>query len=282
MTFSLLEASQVIPSKLNPNMNLEKVGLILDCGCPFLFQSKHFVILKSIKVWDTRKIYTCSAKKYVDQSPLYMFDNQTKTVANHLPAGGKSSKGYSNIIMNNAGTRLYANCLNSLIYEYNYQTYNQSHARILNSTNLQKFNAGQASKPVGEDTPKTRYHTNQSNFIKSKISQCDNYILTGSSDFNAYIYPTHVNSDRESFRKHLPVIVLKGHTNEVTAVDWNPKNSNQLVTCSDDNTIRVWNVRREIDMMRANECNFCLAETINEFEDGACIPDENDHSAVNC
>lgn len=137
---------------------------------------------------------------------------------NHAPGTGKS-KGYSNIIMNNAGTRLYANCLNSLIYEYNYQTYNQSHTRILNSTNIQKHNLRQASKPAAQvdptpaadgDKPKSRYHTNQSNFIKAKISQCDNYILTGSSDFNAYIYPTNQNSDCDSFRKHLPVIVLKG------------------------------------------------------------------------
>ena len=52
----------------------------------------------------------------------------------------------------------------------------------------------------------------------------------------------------------------------MTAVDWNPLDSNQLITCSDDNTIRAWNVRREIDMLKANECNFCIAETINEFD----------------
>lgn len=70
-----------------------------------------------------------------------------------------------------------------------------------------------------------------------------------------------------------------GHTNEVTAVDWNPINSNQLVTCSDDNTIRLWNVKREIDMLRANECNFCLAETIDEFEDET--EGKRDESAYN-
>lgn len=139
-----------------------------------------------------------------------------KTAMNHAPGTGKS-KGYSNIIMNNAGTRLYANCLNSFIYEYNYQTYNQSHTRILNSTNIQKYHSSQASKPPAPtpadgDKPKSRYHTNQSNFIKSKISQCDNYILTGSSDFNAYIYPTNANSDCDSYRKHMPVIVLKGRS----------------------------------------------------------------------
>ena len=54
----------------------------------------------------------------------------------------------------------------------------------------------------------------------------------------------------------------------MTAVDWNPRDSNQIVTCSDDNTIRIWNVKREIDKLKSNECNFCIAETINEFEEG--------------
>lgn len=53
----------------------------------------------------------------------------------------------------------------------------------------------------------------------------------------------------------------------MTAVDWNPQNPDQLITCSDDNTIRVWNVKREIDMLKSNECNYCTAEIINEFEE---------------
>lgn len=66
----------------------------------------------------------------------------------------------------------------------------------------------------------------------------------------------------------MPVIVLKGHTSEVTTVDWNPFDQNQCITCSDDNTIRVWNVRREMDLItsKEGECNFTRAEQVNEFE----------------
>ncbi len=65
----------------------------------------------------------------------------------------------------------------------------------------------------------------------------------------------------------------------MTAVDWNPLDSNQLVTCSDDNTIRLWNVRRDLDTLKANECNFCLAETIDEFEEGLNLKETaNNHN----
>lgn len=67
----------------------------------------------------------------------------------------------------------------------------------------------------------------------------------------------------------------------MTAVDWNPIDSNQLITCSDDNTIRVWNVKRDLDMLKANECNFCIAQTIDEFEDDRIeVGDSNDKSSA--
>ena len=132
--------------------------------------------------------------------------------------GSKISKGYSNIVLNHSGTRVYANCMNSSIYEYNLVTCNQSHTRVMNSYNIYRShflaqNGGCESSGGGQeagDRPKNRYHVNQSNYIKSSISQCDNFILTGSSDFNAYIYSTNRNMNCDKFRKCMPVIVLKG------------------------------------------------------------------------
>ena len=200
-----------------------------------------------------------SLKKQVEATPIYMIDNQTKpqqhsSFSNSTPSSKKPiSKGYSNLLFNSSRSLLYANCMNNYLYEYNLVTYNSSHTRSIN----QKLN--QASKVT--------YHTNTSNFIKSSLSKCDNFLLTGSSDFNAYIYPTHVNNQySRHFKRLLPAIVLKGHTNEVTAVQWNPFDSNQLVTCSDDNTIRLWNVRREIDDLTTKECNFTSAQLLSEFE----------------
>lgn len=164
------------------------------------------------------------------------------------------SKGYSNLLFNSTKSLLYANCMNNFLYEFNFVTNNSNHTRSINH----KLN----------NKSKATYHINTSNFIRSSISKCDNFLLTGSSDFNAYIYPTSVNNQfSRHFKRSFPAIVLKGHTNEVTAVSFNPLDSNQLVTCSDDNTIRIWNVKREIDDLTTKECNYSSACVLNEFDE---------------
>lgn len=188
-------------------------GLIkVNLSLFFCFWIKNYIERGNFKkVWDTRKIYmSSSVKKNVDPSPLYIFDNQIRQdhTSHLLNLNSKTSKGYSNIIMNHSRSRLYANCMNNYIYEYNYQTYNDHHTRMLNKSNLIKESTSAHKNDDG--TAKKKYHTNQSNYIKSSISQCDKFILTGSSDFNAYIYSTNENSDCQEFRKHMPVIVLKG------------------------------------------------------------------------
>ena len=207
------------------------------------------------KIWDTRKL--TSVKKQIEATPLYMIENQVKCTqftSTATPCTKKPiSKGYSNLLFNSSKSLLYANCMNNYLYEFNLVTYNSNHTRAIN----QKLNI----------KSKIAYHTNTSNFIKSSLSKCDNFLLTGSSDFNAYIYPTNINNEySRHYKRQMPAIVLKGHTNEVTAVQWNPLDPNQLITCSDDNTIRCWNVRRELDDLTTKECNFSSAITINEFD----------------
>lgn len=71
--------------------------------------------------------------------------------------------------------------------------------------------------------------------------------------------------------------------NEVTTVDWNPFDSNQLVTCSDDNTVRLWNVKRDIEFAESKECNFCRAEIVNEFAAPMVADsDEQAYKNANC
>jgi denticleless len=228
-----------------------------------LFQSEFFLASAgatdgAIKVWDTRKL--TSHKKSIESTPIYVIESQPQALTydqNTLTPTRKSNmaKGYSNILFNSTKSLLYANCMNNSLYEYNFATYLPSHTRAVNT----KLNLA--------NNPKLAYHTNTSNFIRSSLSKCDNFLLTGSSDFNAYIYPTSVNNEHSRhFKNLLPAIVLKGHTNEVTAVQWNPLDSNQLVTCSDDHTIRLWNVKRQMDDLQTKECNFLQAEVLNEFE----------------
>ncbi len=232
-----------------------------------LFQNDNYLVSAGatdglIKVWDIRKIHS-SKKQTVETLPVYIFDNQPLPTSSCLTTNNNNNnnlkstnKGYSNLIFNSSRTRLYANCMNGQLYEYNFSTYNNHmHTRSLSACSPNHSLMDEHNKP------KLSYHTNQSNFIKSSLSQCENFILTGSSDFNAYLYSTNVNCMVNEFREKMPVIMLKGHTNEVTCVDWNPFDSNQLVTCSDDNTMRVWNVRRDMCEEKSNECNFSIAET---------------------
>jgi WD40 repeat protein len=246
--------------KINSSLSLSKKATPVSC---VLFQNESLVVSAgvtdgSIKVWDIRKLYlpTSHQSKHhrvhgsqvnsQEATPLHIFDNPSNnnetlssisTPSNQL----KSSKGFSSFVLNHSKTKLYANCMNSCIYEYDMVTFDTQQSRILNSN-------GSHYKPV---------HVNQSNFIKSSISPCGNYLLTGSSDFTAYIY--NINNC-----KTLPVdpIALKAHTNEVTTVAWNNREIGQLVTCSDDNTIRLWNVRQDIDLesMKQKECNYFTAE----------------------
>ena len=264
---SILNSSPISNSPHSPSNNSTHSSIKKPSPVACVsFQNEHTIVSAGatdglIKVWDLRKIY--SSKKIIDQSPLYVFENQSNvSKQTQTPSlSSKPTKGYSSILFNHSKTKLYANCLNNEIYEYNFLTYNPGHTRGLKSS----------TKPA--------YHVNKTNFIKSSLSICENFLLTGSSDFNAYIYPTSININCEKFKKFMPVIVLKGHTNEVTTVDWNPIDSNQLVTCSDDNTIRVWNVKRDIDKLQSTEVNFCRAELTKIDNDQEYLNnlEKNDH-----
>lgn len=55
-------------------------------------------------------------------------------------------------------------------------------------------------------------HSNSTFYVKSAISPDDNYLLSGSSDNDAYLW--NVKTPQAA------PMVLKGHTKEVTSVDW--------------------------------------------------------------
>ncbi|RNA33956.1 denticleless -like protein [Brachionus plicatilis] len=239
----------ILKSKAS-NINSPSVQNQLKKSSPVacvLYQNDHHLISAGvtdglIKIWDTRKIYSHSSKKLTDPNPVYAFDYQTDSA---------SKKGFSSLAFNSTRTNLYSNCMNNCLYESNMVTYDANHVRVVN----------EALRPQIHKN----FHLNNSNFIKSSLSQCDNFIVTGSSDFNAYIYSTNQNSGQACFRKYMPVIALKGHTNEVTTVDWNPFDPNQIVTCSDDNSIRLWNVKNDLDLIESKEFNFLKSEIIDEF-----------------
>lgn len=77
-----------------------------------------------------------------------------------------------------------------------------------------------------------RGHVNSTFYVKAVLSPDDEYLLSGSSDGNAYIWQVR--------RPGSAAYVLRGHTNEVTAVDWCRADVGRLVTLSDDNVVWIW------------------------------------------
>ncbi|KAF9626003.1 hypothetical protein IFM89_030657 [Coptis chinensis] len=72
-------------------------------------------------------------------------------------------------------------------------------------------------------------------FVKSAISSDAAHILSGSSDGNAYIW--QVKKPQEG------PITLKGHEEEVTAVNWCPNEIGKIATAADDFTVRIWDIQ---------------------------------------
>ncbi|XP_031341066.1 protein lethal(2)denticleless-like [Photinus pyralis] len=169
-----------------------------------------------IKVWDIRKTYYS-----LDKIPTPKYS---------LPYSGDTLRyGYSNLLMNSNGTKLYASCLDNAIYVYNLATYNP--------------------KPV----MKYVGHKNSTYYVKACLSPDDNYILSGSSDHDGYIW---------NVKNSNPLVKLSGHDAEVTCVAWCEDNSNVVITCSDDLRHKVWRVCADVTEISASENSNRAVEVI--------------------
>lgn len=150
-------------------------------------------------MWDLRKNYRAYKREPV---PKYVIPYTGITARN----------GFSNLMIDQCGLKLYANCLDNTIYCYNIGT----------------CSAEPVMKYIG--------HENSTFYVKSSLSADGLYLLSGSSDHNAYVW--NVNNP-------LPVVRLTGHTAEVTCVAWRHVGELALVTCSDDYKHKIWRVGSE-------------------------------------
>ncbi|BFG06266.1 protein lethal(2)denticleless [Drosophila madeirensis] len=155
-----------------------------------------------IKVWDLRRNYTAYRKEPLPR--------------HKLPYAGHSTfRGFTNLIVDAAGTRLYANCMDNTIYCYNLVSYSPKplacYKGLLNST----F------------------------YIKSCLSPDGKYLLSGSSDERAYIWNLE-HADE-------PLVALSGHTVEVTCVAWGSSHDCPIVTCSDDARHKIWRMGPDLE-----------------------------------
>ncbi|CAH0406758.1 unnamed protein product [Chilo suppressalis] len=155
----------------------------------------------NIKVWDLRKNYSIYKKEPLPKRSI--------------PYCGSSTKnGHTNLIVDDARMRLYASCMDNVIYCFNISTYGA--------------------------LPEQRYigHENSTFYIKTCLSPDGNYLVSGSSDKNAYIWNVKYSE---------PVVKLTGHWAEVTCAAWGRASGIKLVTCSDDARHKIWRVGREVN-----------------------------------
>lgn len=152
-----------------------------------------------IKVWDLRRNYTSYKKEPLPKQSI--------------PYPGTSTfKGYTNLMVDEAGLRLYVNCMDNNVYAFNLGSY--------------------------AATPLMRYTglRNSTFYIKSSLSPDGQYLLSGSSDERAYIW---------NVRQSEPLVALVGHTVEVTCVAWSRAHDMRVVTCSDDARHKIWRIGPE-------------------------------------
>ncbi|XP_055381821.1 protein lethal(2)denticleless [Condylostylus longicornis] len=152
-----------------------------------------------IKIWDLRRNYSCFKREPLPK--------------HSLPYAGTSTfKGFTNLLCDDPGNRLYANCMDNTIYCYNLSSY--------------------SSKPI----EKYVGFRNGTFYIKSCLSPDGQYLISGSSDEKAYIW--NINNPT-------PLLSLNGHMVEVTCVAWSSSYDMPIVTCSDDARHKIWRIGPE-------------------------------------
>ena len=188
--------------KLTPNNSSSVTGLV--------FQDENTLISCGpgdgvIKVWDLRRCYSTLKKEPIAKYNLSY-------------AGNSTFKGFTNLIVDDSGKKLYANCMDSKIYSYNISTYSKDPHMVYSGLKINSF------------------------YIKSCLSPDGEYLLSGSSDDKAYIW---------NIKNPNPMVALSGHNYEVTCVAWSQHQNNldggnmTVVTCSDDACHKIWRIGPE-------------------------------------
>ncbi|XP_010132108.1 PREDICTED: denticleless protein homolog [Buceros rhinoceros silvestris] len=202
-----------------------------------LLQDEHTLISAGavdgvIKVWDLRKNYAAYRQ---DPVPSRSFC---------YPGTSTRKLGYSSLVLDSTGANLFANCTDDSIYMF--------HMASLKTTPVAVFSG----------------HQNSTFYVKSSTSPDDQFLVSGSSDCNAYIWKVSEPS--------LPPRILLGHSQEVTSIAWCPSDFTKIATCSDDNTVRIWRLRPRPEEEKSAFSKISLVGWVTqkkpEEQRGAAVP----------
>ncbi|XP_077521169.1 WD40 domain-containing protein denticleless [Amblyomma americanum] len=175
-----------------------------------IFRDEHHLVTcgsssGAVKVWDLRKNYQ-------------LFKNDPRPLTT-LPYPGHSTAvhGYTGLVMDSSGRRLFASCTDSHIYQFD----------LLDSR--------LSDEPLGV----YRGHSAHSFYVKLALSSDDCFLASGSSDASAYIWQV----DQPGW----PKLQLPGHQAEVTALSWDTWHPAKLATCGDDNRVLFWDATSALE-----------------------------------
>jgi len=147
-----------------------------------------------IKVWDMRKNYSLYKKDPIPKQQIFH-------------PGTSGNQGYTGVLHSPSSCYIYVPCRDHVIYKYD----------IINAV----------QRPISTYTGADI----DSFFIKSSLSVDGNYLASGSSDNNVYIWNTSSPGGH--------VANLGPQEENVTCVAWNFK-ENILASCTDDMRHRIW------------------------------------------
>ena len=93
------------------------------------------------------------------------------------------------------------------------------------------------------ETGNTEIQAGHTDIIMS-VDRYKDFILTGAKDNTCRLWK--YDATRQPFDRIKCVAVFKGHAMSITSVSFSPKKGYQFVSSSEDNTIKVWNVKQLI------------------------------------
>ncbi|KAJ3024065.1 hypothetical protein HKX48_007245 [Thoreauomyces humboldtii] len=171
-------------------------------------------------------------------------DNPSPLSTSHVLDGNRRAHGFSSLCMDSIGSRIYAACTDNRIYEFDSSTLGKP---------IQKFSAAE--------------YRCDTFYIKTTVSPDDRFLASGSSDHGLYIW--------EIDHPEKPPLVLRAHRGEVTGLSWSKQELSRIAACSDDATVRIWNVDLDYDEA---EQDFAYRDYRGKAEEGKLRIEEEEAS----